>query len=79
MLKVLQGLENSSAGYLLDTEVRISCEPSDSPPEELKRYQGSPDTFTPLFDGGSAIGLVMCYVGFPNNPDHEAPQTAPKT
>ena len=66
VLQVLRSLEDGDDAHLLDTPVHISCEPSDTEPEEMKRYQGTPDTFTPLMDGPEAVGFVMCYLGSPN-------------
>lgn len=67
VLQVLRSLEDSDNAHLLDTAVHISCEPTDTEPEEMKRYQGTPDTFTPLMDGSAAVGFVMCYLGSPND------------
>ena len=63
---------------MLDTPVHISCEPSDSDPEEMKRYQGIADTFTNLLEHGRPIGMVLSFLGEPNSqglaqmPAHQA-------
>jgi hypothetical protein len=52
--------------WLLETEVNISCEPTDTEPEAFIRYQGCADSFTRLVLDGKLVGMVLCYLGEPN-------------